>query len=58
MNLKQVVRLKPGERLEVELAGGAGYGDLRRRDRERVVDDLKDHKISVEAARELYGFGE
>jgi N-methylhydantoinase B len=58
VNSKQIVHLKPGERLEVEMAGGAGYGDPRLRDRDSVRDDLRDHKISVEAARELYGFDE
>src|SRR5579859_4940870 len=56
VNSKQIVHLQPGERLEVELAGGAGYGDPLKRDRDRIRDDLKDRKISTEAARELYGF--
>jgi N-methylhydantoinase B len=52
-NSKQIVRLKPGERLEVELAGGAGYGDPPKRDRDAVAADLKYNKVSIEAARRL-----
>jgi N-methylhydantoinase B len=55
VNSKQIVRLQPGERLDVELAGGAGYGDPHLRARERINADLRDHKISPEAARTLYG---
>jgi N-methylhydantoinase B len=43
--------LKPGERLEIETAGGAGYGDPSERPREAVESDVRDHKISSEAAR-------
>jgi N-methylhydantoinase B len=51
---KQIVLLQPGERLEIETAGGAGYGDPRERPRDKVEEDLRDHKISPEAAEEQY----
>jgi N-methylhydantoinase B len=52
---KQIVLLRPGDRLEIETAGGAGYGDPRRRSRDRVRQDVRDRKISRAAARAQYG---
>jgi N-methylhydantoinase B len=53
---KQIVMLQPGERLEIETAGGAGYGDPLLRDPGRVRADVRDRKISAEAACAEYGF--
>jgi N-methylhydantoinase B len=53
---KQIVVLQPGELLEIETAGGAGYGDPLRRPRDRVQDDVRDRKVSLEAARAEYGW--
>jgi N-methylhydantoinase B len=50
--------LQPGERLEVETAGGGGYGPPRQRPPERVLEDVRDGKVSAEAAREVYGLKE
>lgn len=53
---KGYVDAKPGDRLVVETAGGGGYGDPRRRDRERVARDVAEGKVSPAAAQEIYGF--
>jgi N-methylhydantoinase B len=55
---KQIVMLQPGERLEIETAGGAGYGDPLLRRRDRVLDDVRDRKVSPEAARHEYGMAD
>ncbi len=55
---KQIVALKSGERLVIETAGGAGYGEPSERPRASVQDDLRDRKISPEAARREYGLTE
>ena len=52
---KILTRVQAGDRLLVESAGGGGYGDPERRDRDRVRADLADGKVSAEAAREAYG---
>lgn len=44
-----------GDRLIVETAGGGGYGDPRKRDREAVREDVRNGKVSVSAARSVYG---
>ena len=36
-------------------AGGGGYGDPRERDPEAVLDDVREEKVTREAARDLYG---
>jgi N-methylhydantoinase B len=58
LNSKQIVVLQPGERLEIETAGGAGYGDPILRPRDRVRDDVRDRKISADVARQEYGLAE
>jgi N-methylhydantoinase B len=37
-------------------AGGGGWGDPRRRDPERIREDVLDGKVSAEAARKDYGW--
>jgi N-methylhydantoinase B len=44
-----------GERLSFWSAGGGGYGDPLERDPARVLEDVKDGYVSLEAARERYG---
>jgi N-methylhydantoinase B len=47
--------LKPGARIRMELAGGAGYGDPKRRDPEAVLADVRNGYVSGEAAERIYG---
>jgi N-methylhydantoinase B len=54
INSKQIVRLKPGERLEIETAGGAGYGDPTERPTADVRDDVANHKVSAARAAAVY----
>jgi len=53
---KTLVRIKRGDLLRHTLAGAGGYGDPRRRDPERIRDDLRNGKVSPEAARRDYGY--
>jgi N-methylhydantoinase B len=53
--LKDVVMLKAGNRVRTHTGGGGGFGDPKRRDRERVRTDLRRGYISAEAARDVYG---
>ena len=46
--------LKPGDRLTIHYAGGGGYGPPERRDRDRVLADLRHGYITERAAREVY----
>ncbi|MBN8943715.1 MAG: hydantoinase B/oxoprolinase family protein [Rhizobiales bacterium] len=46
---------KPGEIVEVMLAGGAGYGDPAERSRKAVEDDIALGLVTPEAARRDYG---
>ncbi len=48
-------RLKSGDRVRLELPGGGGYGDPRERESERVIADVRDGRVSIEAARTDYG---
>ena len=41
--------------LSHQLAGGGGWGDALTRDPNAVVDDVKNEKVSPEAARKEYG---
>jgi N-methylhydantoinase B/oxoprolinase/acetone carboxylase alpha subunit len=53
---KLVTTLRAGDRVLLETAGGGGYGEPSRRDRELVQLDLADGKISDRAA-EAYARG-
>lgn len=44
-----------GHSVGVVTAGGGGYGDPRKRDRDQVRADLLDERISERVAREIYG---
>ncbi len=46
---------KYGETFMFESTGGGGYGNPLERDVERVLDDVLDEYISLEAARDVYG---
>lgn len=52
---KCTLDVSKGARVRVETAGGGGFGDPREREREAVLRDLRDEKISAQAAKELYG---
>jgi N-methylhydantoinase B len=49
------LRLKRGDLLSVEFAGGGGWGDPFRRDVARVRDDVARGYVSLLSAREDYG---
>src|SRR5204863_6261720 len=48
--------LKRGDVVRIVTANGGGYGDPRKRLRERVLADLEDGYITRAVAEELYGF--
>ena len=48
-------RMRAGEQLYHHMAGGGGWGDPLARPPEAVADDVRNDKVSIEAARELYG---
>jgi len=52
---KLLTTVKAGDRLIVETAGGGGYGNPLEREREAVIEDVCNGKISEVAARQLYG---
>ena len=45
----------PGQTVEIAPSGGGGWGDPRRRDPERVRQDVREGKVSAAAARAIYG---
>jgi N-methylhydantoinase B len=47
--------LQPGDVLHHRMAGGGGFGDPRERDPLAVARDVHDDKVSIGAARDLYG---
>ena len=44
-----------GERLIIHTPGGGGFGDALQRDRDKVVEDLREERVTVEAARTRFG---
>lgn len=48
--------LKRGDILSMRIQGGGGYADPRRRDRRLIERDLREGKITLEAARREYGY--
>lgn len=51
----RIVEVEPGERFANQNPGGGGVGDPRDRDRDKVLEDVKNGFISVLAAWEEYG---
>jgi N-methylhydantoinase B len=49
------LNIKAGEVVSMTTPGGGGYGKPTDRDPARVLDDVLDGRVSIEAARELYG---
>ena len=47
--------LEDGQMAAAVTSGGGGYGDPKARDRDLVRQDLREGRISPEAAREIYG---
>ena len=52
---KTVVYFKPGSRVELSPPGGGGYGDPLERQPERVLHDVVEGFVSIEAAAREYG---
>jgi N-methylhydantoinase B len=52
---KCLITLKKGDILRHILAGAGGWGDPFERDPERVVEDVRNEKISLESARRDFG---
>ena len=50
------IEVAPGQRITVIEAGGGGFGDCALRARSAVASDIADGLVSVEAAREIYGY--
>jgi N-methylhydantoinase B len=50
------ITVQPGDVFHHRTAGGGGYGDPRERDPQAVAEDVRDGKVSAEAAREHYGW--
>jgi N-methylhydantoinase B len=52
---KGTAPVKMGEHIRVETCGGGGYGAPSERDPELVLRDVREEKIGIDRARELYG---
>jgi N-methylhydantoinase B len=52
---KVTVPLVRGDVIEHHTASGGGVGDPAARDRRVLIDDILDGKVSLEAARDVYG---
>lgn len=54
LGCKVTVQLKPGDVVSYRTCGGGGYGPPEERDPELVLRDVRDGKVSLERAREVY----
>ncbi|HYL89282.1 MAG TPA: hydantoinase B/oxoprolinase family protein, partial [Burkholderiales bacterium] len=48
-------RLNPGDAITIRAGGGGGFGPASERDPERVLHDVREGYVSIEAAAEKYG---
>lgn len=49
------ITLHAGDRVELNLTGGGGYGDPLERDPQKVGSDVRNRYVSVDGAKRLYG---
>ena len=54
-NPYSLTRLQPGDTVTLDAAGGGGYGDPAERDRQALLRDVEDGKVSRESALRDYG---
>ncbi len=52
---KVTIQLKAGDIVSYRTCGGGGYGPPTERDPQKVLTDVRDQKISLERARDVYG---
>jgi N-methylhydantoinase B len=52
---KGYFRALPGDRIIIETSGGGGYGDPKQRELEFIYKDVREGKVSREAAEKVYG---
>jgi len=55
LSSKVTVQLKPGDVVSYRTCGGGGYGPPEQRDPSAVLNDVRNGKVSLERAREVYG---
>jgi len=53
---KATMTLEPGTVVRIETPGGGGYGDPRGRERESILKDYREGRVSVEHLLKHYGF--
>ena len=51
---KVTIELKPGDVVSYRTCGGGGYGPLEERNPQAVLKDVREGKVSLERAREVY----
>ena len=49
------VTVRSGDRIRLITPGGGGYGDVKRRARDAVREDVAEGYVTAEAARQIYG---
>jgi len=55
LSSKTTLELQPGDVISYRTCGGGGYGKPEERDPELVLRDVREGKVSLERAREVYG---
>ena len=55
LSSKTTLDVRPGEIIRYETCGGGGHGPPWQRDPERVLNDVRQGKVSLERARTAYG---
>jgi N-methylhydantoinase B len=56
LGAKCTIEVSPGDVVSYRTCGGGGYGPAAERDPEAVARDVREGKVSVERAREVYGW--
>ena len=55
LSKEQDIRLKKGDKVQVQTPGGGGFGNPKKRNKHLIINDVLEEKLSHKDALKIYG---